>query len=363
MWAQPTARQCSTWTGPVRPYRIALALRFVGDPEQEQGGDDGAHGREPERDRPQSPGVRARAGRAARRRPPRRGRARARGTTPPGRRGRARRRSAPRRRPRAGPGARGWTRRPHERVRAGALRAQAVVMELDRAACLDDARYLAPGGQAAARPAAAWMPGVEAAVAAARRRRVPGLARGVEPLAARRPRDAALRPGEPLAPALAGDGPRPHAVHHAGDERRGGCPVRPRARRAAAAGGAERARGAAPPSDRLGRGGDVCRLSDDAQRGTVEAHVPHAPPEGLRAQAKPIAIGLTLHPQPLGAHLALARSIQLTGLSLEPRHKSVVGPWSLAKSLCSNSMNCRISGLPNFRIENQSLRALQFVNS
>src|SRR5467141_35858 len=31
---------------------------------------------------------------------------------------------------------------------------------------------------------------------------------------------------------------------------------------------------------------------------------------------------LTLHPQPLGAYLLLARSIQLTGLSLEPSHKS-----------------------------------------
>src|SRR3984893_19572155 len=40
---------------------------------------------------------------------------------------------------------------------------------------------------------------------------------------------------------------------------------------------------------------------------------------------------VTLHPQPLGAHLALARGVQLTGLSLEPGHSSrassAVGHW------------------------------------
>src|SRR4029077_516495 len=37
---------------------------------------------------------------------------------------------------------------------------------------------------------------------------------------------------------------------------------------------------------------------------------------------------LTLHPQPFGANFLFARSIQLTGLSLEPRH-TIIGRWSL----------------------------------
>jgi hypothetical protein len=106
----------------------------------------------------------------------------------------------------------------HQRERPPALRPEAVVVDLDRSARLDDAGNRAARREHTPRPLPARMPRVDAAGAVGRRGRMPELARGLEPAARDRPGHAALRAGEPLATGLADDRPRPQPVQRTGHD-------------------------------------------------------------------------------------------------------------------------------------------------
>src|SRR5215218_9890197 len=111
-------------------------------------------------------------------------------------------------------------RRQQQRERPRTLGAEAVAVDLDRAARLDDAGYLAAVGEHAPGRAPCRVPGVDPALATRRRCGVPVVARATRrQRAAVRPRRRLLRAREPLLPVRAHDRPRPQAVERTRDER------------------------------------------------------------------------------------------------------------------------------------------------